>query len=58
MNSQTRRQACSSTDKARERRLRIFAKVVEDAVFVYLMYAGIWAIGHIVSEIFVKLGVG
>ena len=57
MNSETRRQACFRAKKARERRLRIFAKVVEDAVFVYLMYAGTWAIGHIVSEIFKLLGV-
>ena len=57
MNTQTRRQACSNTEKARDRRLRIFAKAVEDAALCYLMYAALWSLCHVVSAVFERLGV-
>jgi mannonate dehydratase len=32
-------------------------KLVEDAIVLYLMFACVWTIGYLVSEIFTKMGV-
>lgn len=44
--------------KKRDKQLERFGRVVEDLVMLYLMFACVWSICHIVGEIFAKLGVG
>lgn len=43
-----------STKAKRKNRI---VKLIKDAIALYIMFACVWAIGHIVSEIFSKLGV-
>ena len=32
-------------------------KLIEDAIVLYLMFAAVWTIGYLVSEILTKMGV-
>ena len=41
----------------RKRRDRI-VRIIDTLVYLYLMYACLWAICHIVGEILQKMGVG
>lgn len=43
----------SKKSKKRDR----IVKLIEDAVVLYLMFACVWTIGYLVSEILAKLGV-
>ena len=51
--------ACEArqADRVREQRLRVFARIVEDVVLCYLMYAALWSLCHVVSAVFERLGV-
>lgn len=55
---QQRKRSTASFSSERERRLRIVERIVGDAVALYLMFAGVWVICQIVSEIFGRMGVG
>ncbi len=55
MSSKTRRQACSITKGVRRR--RALARILTDVAAVWLLLAGTWITGQIISAIFVKLGV-
>lgn len=41
--------------KAKKRRLIV--RLIEDAIVFYLMFACVWTIGYLVSEIIQKMGV-
>lgn len=44
--------------KRRERRLLRFARVVEGAVMLYLLFAVVWTLCYAVGDIFRAMGVG
>ena len=43
---------------SKSKRRRFIVKLIEDAIFLYIMYAGLWTICWLVGEIFQKMGVG
>lgn len=45
------------TRMSKVKRRRFIVKLIEDAIFLYVMGAGIWTICYLVSEIFQKIGV-
>lgn len=35
----------------------LICKLIEDAIALYIMFALVWGIGYLVSDIFAKMGV-
>lgn len=42
---------------AKAKRRNRIVKLIEDAIVLYLMFACVWTIGYLISEIFAKMGI-
>ena len=41
-----------------KKRRDLVCRIIETAVYLYIMYAGLWVVCRLVGEIFERMGVG